>query len=153
MESGQTERKSIWARGILPAMKQDELREWRRQRLELLVQEYGSATNLGLAIGHTSGAQISGMIAKHRLISEKTIFAIEALPGLKGYFTGFVEDEPTDVGEALSAVLKVLAGIPEPKRSSARYAVHYLLDNPQKLGEIIQQVVELRGSGRRGRSL
>lgn len=60
--------------------------EWRKERLQALADAVGGKAELGRLLKHKSGAFVGQMLSGHRPISEKTVRAIEALPGRKGWF-------------------------------------------------------------------
>lgn len=60
--------------------------EFRRQRLAAAVRKYGSKAKLGKALGYKSGAFVRQMLDEERPITEKTVEAIEELPGMARWF-------------------------------------------------------------------
>lgn len=65
-----------------------ELADYRVSRLKAAIDRVsnGDRTAFGRRLGYKDGAFVRQMLAGKRPISEKTIRAIEALPGLKGWF-------------------------------------------------------------------
>lgn len=82
--------------------------EWRRARLREAVIRHGSQAALGRALGKASGAFVRQMLAGERPISEKTVAAIEALPGMRGWFTG-VASTVREVAQVLSLPVRTVA--------------------------------------------
>lgn len=68
-------------------MSTEEVFERRKQRLAELVERYGSAVNLGRALGHSSGATVGQWLSGHRRLREDSVAKIEDLPGLSGWFS------------------------------------------------------------------
>lgn len=67
-------------------MNLDDLREWRRERMQALAEKFGSNTALGRALGYRDGAFVGQMIGGHRPITEKTVAAVNELPSYTGWF-------------------------------------------------------------------
>jgi phage repressor protein C with HTH and peptisase S24 domain len=67
-------------------MRDDEL-ERRCQRLKDAVDREGSKAELGRKLGYSSGAFVRQMVDGERPITEKTVVALEALPGYGGWFS------------------------------------------------------------------
>ena len=82
-----------------------DLQEHRAARLqELLDKKYGGQkVALGRALGHKSGAFVRQMIDGERPITEKTVQAIEALPGCGGWFSVKQEHQAPHVSEPRTA--------------------------------------------------
>jgi hypothetical protein len=86
--------------------------DWRRARLREAVIRHGSQAALGRALDLSSGAYIRQMLAGERAISEKTIEAIEALPGMDGWFSRgslSVGEASHGLGQSLRKVTAPLA--------------------------------------------
>lgn len=64
----------------------DDVQDWRRERLAAASDKAGGDAELGRLLGHASGAQIGHMRLGRRPVTEKTIEKIEALPGYFGWF-------------------------------------------------------------------
>ena len=64
----------------------DEEMEWRRARLREAVDRVGSKAELGRRLGYSSGAFVRQMVEGERPVTEKTVMALEALPGYAGWF-------------------------------------------------------------------
>lgn len=60
--------------------------EWRKHRLEAFAEREGGKAAAGRRIGYRDGAFVGQMLRGERAISEKTVEAIEALPGYAGWF-------------------------------------------------------------------
>ncbi|MBD9434210.1 LexA family transcriptional regulator [Achromobacter sp. ACM03] len=69
-------------------MNEVELNEFRIARLLAAVNHVsqGNRTDFGRRLGYKDGAFVRQMIAGIRPITEKTVWAIEAMPGMKGWF-------------------------------------------------------------------
>jgi len=69
-------------------MTPDEVQDHRVERLHgLLTKKFGGQkVALGRALGHKSGAFVRQLLERERPITEKTVQAIEALPGCSGWF-------------------------------------------------------------------
>jgi len=67
-------------------MSEQNLQDWRRQRLHEMALREGGNLALGRKLGYTSGAFIGQMLRGERPISEKTVFAVQKLPGYGGWF-------------------------------------------------------------------
>jgi len=82
-----------------------DLQEHRVARLkELLDKKYsGQKVALGRALGHKSGAFVRQMLDGERPITEKTVQAIEALPGCGGWFSVKQEHQAPHVSEPMTA--------------------------------------------------
>lgn len=73
-------------------MNEYEIQDHRKERLQAAVTLFrvegkGGATGLGKAIGYKDGAFIRQMLSGKRAVSEKTVYLIEALPGMEDWFT------------------------------------------------------------------
>lgn len=73
------------ASAMVPLMEKG-LTEWRMERLRAAVERAGSLAELGRLLRHRNGTQVGHMLAGRRPITEKTVAAIEALPGYRGWF-------------------------------------------------------------------
>lgn len=71
----------------------EEIAEWRRARLQALATKLGGNAALGRKLDYKDGAFVGQMIGGHRPITEKTIAAVEALPGYAGWF----DTDPSNV--------------------------------------------------------
>lgn len=124
-------------------MSPDELQDFRAQRLEdLLAKKFGNQkVALGRALGHKSGAFIRQLIDRERPISEKTVLAIEALPGCSGWFdaerapgSGSDDDQQSwsapDVAHALAVLRNLLVPLTGEASSRAGEALRNLAVNP-----------------------
>jgi hypothetical protein len=120
-------------------MDQDEVLQWRRKRLALVVEEMGSSRALGEAIGHKSGEQIRGMLAGLRPISDATMDKIEALPGREGWF-GRAGEVPESGGLSLLGCLRYLREglevLSPENRQIARITLKYFIDNPDEILDV-----------------
>lgn len=108
---------------MVQAMSPDDQQEFRVARLQdLMNAKYGGQkAALGRALGHKSGAFVRQLLARERPVTEKTVQALEGLPGCAGWFdadpassgpetaqgdsTGSVED----LQSALTAIRNQLA--------------------------------------------
>lgn len=127
-------------------MNREQLVEWRRGRLAFLVEEMGGPSAVGRAIGHTSGEQVSHMISGRRVISEKTMDAIHALPGRAGWFDKglFPTDRrPLSILEFLRDQQAFLAELSDADRVTAKYALHHLIDHAEKLDEVVRLLASM----------
>lgn len=69
--------------------------EFRRERLSALAERVGGKAALGKLLGYQDGAFVGQMIKGHRPISEKTVLAVHAKPGLSGWFSSTtIDGEP-----------------------------------------------------------
>ncbi|AHN74706.1 hypothetical protein DA70_09710 [Pandoraea pnomenusa] len=70
-------------------MNELEIQRWRIKRLEDAVEKVadGNRTEFGRRLGYKDGAFIRQLLGGSRPIREKTVNAIEALPGMKGWFS------------------------------------------------------------------
>lgn len=90
--------------------------ETRAARLKAAIDKLcdGNANEFGRRLGYKDGAFIRQMIAGNRPITEKTVIAIEALPGLRGWFSQPNFDEnvsPAQIGtRAIPLINYVQAG-------------------------------------------
>jgi hypothetical protein len=64
----------------------DDLMDWRRERLQAASDKAGGDAELGRMLGHKSGAQIGHMLLGRRPVTEKTIQKVEGLRGFAGWF-------------------------------------------------------------------
>ncbi len=69
-------------------MSETNIQAWRAQRLKHAIDEFGggNVTAFGKRLGYKDGAFVRQMLSGARPISEKTVRAVEALPGLAGWF-------------------------------------------------------------------
>lgn len=69
-------------------MNEVELNEFRMGRLSAAVDHIskGNKTDFGRRLGYKDGAFVRQMLSGIRPVTEKTIWAIEAMPGMKGWF-------------------------------------------------------------------
>lgn len=69
-------------------MNEVELNEFRMGRLSAAVDHVskGNKTDFGRRLGYKDGAFVRQMLSGIRPVTEKTIWAIEAMPGMKGWF-------------------------------------------------------------------
>jgi hypothetical protein len=102
-------------------MNELELQRWRAARLGAAIDKFsaGNKSEFGRRLGYKDGAFIRQMLSGDRPIREKTISAIEALPGMRGWFSEGTEQhahpgfavathEPTDLDADLSIAAKKL---------------------------------------------
>lgn len=82
---------SATVRGMTP----EQLRQYRVERLAAaLAHKFdGNRSEMGRALGYKDGAFIRQMLSEARPISEKTVQAIESLPGMSGWFSPARRDE------------------------------------------------------------
>lgn len=107
---------ALLADAIVSKMEIDEVTEWRKVRLKALADNFGGNAPLGRALGFKDGAYIGQMISGHRPITEKTVAAVSALPGLKRWF------DPTS-GEPSNVALAPMGGARIPLISSVQAGV------------------------------
>ena len=127
-------------------MNREQLAQWRRERLALLAQEMGGAPAVGRAIGHSTGVQVAHMISGKRNISEKTMDAIHALPGRAGWFTPelfSLGSRPLSVLEFLRDQQAFLQALSDADRVTARYALHHLIDHPDKFLDVVNLLASM----------
>ncbi len=76
------------AHATVSRMNDIEINRHRVARLSAAVERLcsGNKTEFGKRLGYQDGAFVRQMLAELRPVSEKTIRAIEALPGMKGWF-------------------------------------------------------------------
>lgn len=94
-------------------MNEVELNEFRMARLQAAVDHVskGNKTDFGRRLGYKDGAFVRQMVGGIRPVTEKTIRAIEGMPGMKGWFS---PDEPSQpVTEAPSPMLWPFPSISE----------------------------------------
>lgn len=115
----------------------------RRKRLQLLLDQRfaGKKVALGLALGHKSGAFVRQMLEGERPVSEKTVEAIHALPGLSGWMNQ-ESAAPASAGEAVRAakntvamlirqIIEISQHLPSIEREVlAQYAAKQILNGP-----------------------
>ena len=70
----------------------DDLKAWRRARLEAAADRLGGNVKLGRALGYKDGAYIGQMLRGDRKISEETVEKIQALPGFGEWFASETMD-------------------------------------------------------------
>ncbi|EON13427.1 LexA family transcriptional regulator [Pandoraea sp. SD6-2] len=70
-------------------MNELETQRWRIKRLEDAIEKVadGNRTEFGRRLGYKDGAFIRQLLGGSRPIREKTVNAVEALPGMKGWFS------------------------------------------------------------------
>lgn len=70
-------------------MNDTEIQAWRIKRLKEAVEEFagGNVSAFGRRLGYKDGAFVRQMLAGTRPIREKTVAAVEALPGLVNWFS------------------------------------------------------------------
>uniref|UniRef100_E6PP53 Uncharacterized protein n=1 Tax=mine drainage metagenome TaxID=410659 RepID=E6PP53_9ZZZZ len=137
-------------------MDEDALQAWRLERLRGAAEQFGSAEALARALGHRNGGFIRQMLRNQRKIKEDTIFAIEDLAGMQGWF-----DRREAAGSAamvarstaqqkprtLAALMDELGGRLQQATPSTRKAVADLLStyalNPAEGRNIAQAIVML----------
>ena len=125
-------------------MNSDEISDWRRKRLALVVEEMGSSRALGEAIGHSSGEQIRGMLAGTRTLTDKTMDKIEALPGRKDWFgRGGAVSDGLDLLSCLRYLREVLELLTPSNRQIARIALKHFIDDPDDMLEVAQALQKL----------
>ncbi|MFU1965985.1 LexA family transcriptional repressor, partial [Bordetella bronchiseptica] len=75
-------------------MNEVELNEFRMVRLQAAVDHVskGNKTDFGRRLGYKDGAFVRQMVGGIRPVTEKTIRAIESMPGMRGWFS---PDEPS----------------------------------------------------------
>lgn len=71
-------------------MKELDLQKWRAARLQAAIEKIsaGNRSEFGRRLGYKDGAFIRQMLSGDRPIREKTIVAIQSLPGMRGWFSG-----------------------------------------------------------------
>lgn len=112
-------------------MNEIELANHRRQRLADAVDAVskGDRTAFGRRLGYRDGAFIRQMISGSRAISERTVYKIENLPGMRGWFAKEYSNARVKVGNNVESIeAKALNEI------AARYAA---------IGDAAQRVVDL----------
>lgn len=125
-------------------MNSDEISDWRRKRLALIVDEMGSSKALGNAIGHKSGEQIRGILAGMRPLTARTMDLIEGLPGRKGwFFRDGASPEGRDLVSCLRYLREGLELLTPENRQIARIALKHFIDNPDELLEVAQTLQKL----------
>jgi len=95
------------ARATILAMNELELQRYRAARMEAAIEKFsaGNKSEFGRRLGYKDGAFIRQMLSGDRPIREKTISAIEALPGMRGWFSDGAQQEllglPGETAEAI----------------------------------------------------
>lgn len=79
------------------------LDQFRQQRLAQLADKMGGKASLGRRLNYKDGAFIGQMIRGERPITEKTVAAIEELPGCKHWFSGLGDNEAENAASTESA--------------------------------------------------
>lgn len=76
------------AHATFQRMNEVELNEFRMSRLLAAVEHVskGNKTDFGRRLGYKDGAFVRQMLSGIRPVTEKTVWAIEAMPGMKGWF-------------------------------------------------------------------
>lgn len=64
----------------------DQVQQWRLERLSAASDKVGGDTELGRLLGYQNGQQIGHLKKGRRRITEDTVAKIEALPGFRGWF-------------------------------------------------------------------
>lgn len=100
------------AHATVGRMNEVELNEFRIARLIAAVDyvSQGNKTDFGRRLGYKDGAFVRQMLSGIRPVSEKTIWAVEAMPGMKGWFD---HDASTTVPAPSSAAAWPFPDIPE----------------------------------------
>lgn len=82
-------------------MDEERLQAWRVERLRAAIKQLtdGNITAFGKQLGFRDGAYIGQMLRGDRPISEKTIRAVEGLPGLAAWFSGTPPSSGLDLNE------------------------------------------------------
>jgi hypothetical protein len=68
-------------------MKKEDIQVYRRERLDAAAVKIGGKAELGRRLGFKDGAFIGQMSRGERPVTEDTVLAIEALPGMRGWFS------------------------------------------------------------------
>lgn len=115
--------------------------------MALLVEEVGGPGPLGKLIGHAAGDQIGHMLSGRRVISDKTMDAIESLPGRERWFYregDARESQGLTLLGCLRYLREELEKLPAAKRQMARIALMHFVDHPDQLLEVAQTLQGLR---------
>lgn len=130
-------------------MDSEEILQWRRKRLALIVNEMGGSRALGHAIGHKTGEQVRAMLAGMRVLSDATMDKIEALPGREGWFARRGEIPAAD-GLSLLSCLRYLREqlelLSPDDRQVARIALKHFIDNPDEILEVANVIQKMTSS-------
>lgn len=98
---------ALVARATVRRMDED-LMEWRRERLLELAEKHGGNAALGRLLGYKDGAMVGQMLRGERPITEKTIAKAQTLPGSAGWFDrqpSWPPPAPSAVNEAVTQYL------------------------------------------------
>ncbi|WP_343592642.1 S24 family peptidase [Paracidovorax wautersii] len=81
-----------------------DLQSYRKQRLLAAIDHLtgGNVAAFGRSVGYRDGAFVRQMLSGERAISEKTLRAVEALPGMSGWFSIPPANAPFHVAEQLA---------------------------------------------------
>ncbi len=133
--------------------------------MKALADRYEGNAGLGRMLGHKDGAYVGQMISGHRPISEKTVLAVHAIPGLSDWFdlsgaaptapsptvsatggpSGISQDK-TDIEQALTLLGQVIAASDKLTRAQIKPILDQLLESPEQakqLGKRLQATVAL----------
>lgn len=127
-------------------MSKNSVQTWRLKRLSALVDQqfHGSKLAAGRALGYASDAYVQLMLAGERPISEKTVAAIEALPGLTGWMTECTT--PVMFGDLVATLTHLgglLADIDPTTRAMMAPGLHRIAIDPNAAVTIAAQVQAL----------
>jgi len=141
-------------------MSEQNLQDWRRQRLHEMALREGGNLALGRKLGYTSGAFIGQMLRGERPISEKTVFAAHKLPGYAGWFDAskaenlpaLAESSPTavraassarDIPQSLETVAVALQQSDDITLDQVKLLFARLTDAPARAPEIVPRIAAL----------
>lgn len=124
-------------------MATDKAQEWRKKRLQALVDRFHGKAELGRALGYRDGAFVGQMLRGLRPITEKTVEAAEALQGCRGWFATAAPLVPDPPGELFAAelpeqyqrLLADLDDIPPARRSKLIDHIHQLAEEAREAAE------------------
>ncbi|WP_311230745.1 MULTISPECIES: S24 family peptidase [unclassified Acidovorax] len=97
------------------------LQTYRRQRLKAAIDRLtnGNIAAFGRLVGYRDGAFVRQMLSGSRVVSEKTVRAVEALRGMDGWFAAVYAYVPAHASEAVATYRVARDGIDDAAMSVA----------------------------------
>lgn len=116
------------ARGYNAPMGLEEIQAHRRRRLQAAVDRLGSKAELGRRLGYQDGSHVGQMLRGEKPITEKTVIALEALPGMAGWFGSEVKAEDWPFPLVSRSKWELLT---EQEKGAVQVAINAALDRYQ----------------------